>query len=190
MHIQIRTGGQTGVDRAALQVAVERHLPYGGWCPRGGWAADRPIPPGILADYPQLTETPSAAPEQRTAWNVRDSHLTLILYRGNTKDAKELADQSLGTWFTWRCAVEVFLRPCLILNPDHALAAESAAGWIQRVARGLAVEEVILNVAGPRKTEDEHLAQIAPQFLHNVLGAVLKPSPTMEKAYGNASVSS
>jgi hypothetical protein len=184
MRIQIRTGGQTGVDRAALQVAVELHLPYCGWVPRGGWAADRPTPPGILADYPTLTETPSAVPEQRTAWNARDGHLTLILYRGDMGAAyggdREAVDkfvaQSRGTWFTWRCAVEVFVRPCLIVNPGHAAAVESTTAWIKRVANGLDLEEVVLNVAGPRKAEDEDLAQMAPKFLRNVLGAVLKPA--------------
>jgi hypothetical protein len=62
------SGGQTGVDRAALDVALERGMVAGGWCPAGRWAEDAPIP----ADYP-LRETPSAHPAQRTEWNVRDS---------------------------------------------------------------------------------------------------------------------
>ena len=57
-------------------------IPYGGWCPRGGWAEDLPVPPGLLARYPRLRETPTAAPAQRTRWNVRDSDATLILVTG------------------------------------------------------------------------------------------------------------
>jgi hypothetical protein len=52
-------GGQSGVDRAVLDVAIERGIDYGGWCPKGGWAEDFPEPPGVLARYPALEATPS-----------------------------------------------------------------------------------------------------------------------------------
>jgi hypothetical protein len=73
LNLRIVSGGQTGVDRAALDVAVALGMPYCGWCPRGGWAEDMPEPPGVLARYPRLEETPSEDPAQRTRWNVRDS---------------------------------------------------------------------------------------------------------------------
>ena len=73
----IVSGGQTGVDRAALDAAIARGIAYGGWCPQGGWAEDCPEPPGVLARYPLLRETPSADPAQRTEWNVRDSDASL-----------------------------------------------------------------------------------------------------------------
>src|SRR5262245_43120914 len=99
----IRAGGQTGVDRAALAFAAKRGWPYGGWWPHGGWTEDHPTPPGVMFEYPNLTETPSTVPEQRTAWNVRDSHATLILVRG-----EELV-RSSGTMFTRQCAELIFL---------------------------------------------------------------------------------
>ena len=68
---RIRTGGQSGVDRAALDVARELNIEICGWCPRGGWAEDYTTPPGLLSDYPELTETPSAGTTQRTLWNMR-----------------------------------------------------------------------------------------------------------------------
>src|SRR6185312_13838048 len=80
--MRIVSGGQSGVDRAALDVALELGIPYGGWCPRGGWAEDLPVPPGLLARYPLLRETPTAEPAERTRWNVRDSDGTLILLAG------------------------------------------------------------------------------------------------------------
>jgi hypothetical protein len=52
---------------------------YGGWCPKGGWAEDFRKPPGLLARYPLLRETPSAEPIQRTEWNVRDADRLMIL---------------------------------------------------------------------------------------------------------------
>tara|TARA_B100002003_G_scaffold45120_1_gene40475 strand:- start:1553 stop:2002 length:450 start_codon:yes stop_codon:yes gene_type:complete len=71
---KIVSGGQTGVDRAALDWALARGVPCGGWCPLGRWAEDGPID----AWYP-LRETPDADPAQRTEWNVRDSDGTLIV---------------------------------------------------------------------------------------------------------------
>ena len=71
---RIVSGGQTGVDRAALDVGLAWGLPIGGWCPRGRTAEDGPIP----ARYP-LRETESAKYDVRTRRNVRDSDGTLIL---------------------------------------------------------------------------------------------------------------
>ena len=75
----IRSGAQSGVDRAALDAARSCKITICGWCPKGGWAEDYPDPPGILALYPELRETPSARVEQRTVWNVRDADTTLII---------------------------------------------------------------------------------------------------------------
>jgi putative molybdenum carrier protein len=80
--MKIFSGGQTGVDRAALDVAIERGLPWGGWCPKGGWAEDFPGAPGLLSKYPHLRETPLAHPRQRTEWNVRDCDAALIVVDG------------------------------------------------------------------------------------------------------------
>ena len=78
---RIRSGGQTGVDRAALDAAVLMGRPYEGWCPKGGLAEDFLRPPGLLTIYPHLMETPSESPEQRTEWNVRDSAVTVVFVR-------------------------------------------------------------------------------------------------------------
>ena len=69
--LTIFTGGQTGVDRAAFDVAAELGITCGGWCPRGRTAEDGPID----LKYP-LLETPSPDPSQRTKWNVRDTDAT------------------------------------------------------------------------------------------------------------------
>src|SRR5207247_8623955 len=91
MLTKLISGGQTGVDRAALDVALELGLPCGGWCPRGRRAEDGPID----ARYP-LQETRSAAYPVRTRWNVRDADGTLILMRGRpdrgTALTRELAE--------------------------------------------------------------------------------------------------
>jgi hypothetical protein len=75
---KIISGGQTGVDRAALDVALELGLPCGGWCPKGRRAEDGKIP----GRYP-LEETSSAEYPVRTQLNVEDSDGTLILSWGS-----------------------------------------------------------------------------------------------------------
>jgi len=67
------SGGQTGADIAALDVALKHGFPHGGWCPRGRRSLDGPIP----SRY-QLTETPKDSYLQRTEWNVRDSDGTVV----------------------------------------------------------------------------------------------------------------
>ena len=55
--IRIRSGGQSGVDRAALDFARCQNIEICGWCPKGGWAEDYPEAPGIKEMYPELQET-------------------------------------------------------------------------------------------------------------------------------------
>ena len=84
MIARVVSGGQRGVDRAALDVAIELSIPHGGWCPAGRRAEDGRIP-----DHFQLQETPSRDYPQRTRWNVRDSDGTLILTRGEPTGARK-----------------------------------------------------------------------------------------------------
>ena len=70
---KIISGGQTGADRAALDVAIWHGFPHGGWCPNGRRAED-----GCLAPQYLLEETPARNYLNRTEWNVRDSDGTLI----------------------------------------------------------------------------------------------------------------
>jgi hypothetical protein len=130
------SGGQTGVDRAALDVAVELGLPYGGWCPRGGWAEDLPEPPGLLARYPALREAASPDPAERTERNVRDSGATLILTRPGVS--------SPGTAIAERCAARLG-RPVSVIAVGSAAAPREASAFLD------GVESV--NVAGPRESE-------------------------------------
>ncbi len=157
--ISIRSGGQTGVDRAALDFALRTGSSYGGWCPRGGLAEDFPAPPGLLAKYPSLIETPSAEPKQRTAWNVRDSHATLVLICGN-----EL-EHSPGTIFTQQMAELMFLRPCLVVDILQSDAMVRARKWLADCADALSALELVLNIAGPRESEAAGIYTEAGTFL-------------------------
>lgn len=134
--MKIISGGQSGVDRAALDVAIERGMEWGGWCPKGGWAEDFPNPPGLLPHYPHLRETPEPHPLQRTEWNVRDSDATLVLVRDGV--------DSPGTMLTIRVA-EALRRPHLVVGV-HDVA--TARGWLDALP-----DPTVLNVAGPREGE-------------------------------------
>ncbi|MCS7168214.1 MAG: putative molybdenum carrier protein [Gemmatales bacterium] len=159
LRLVIWSGGQTGVDRAALDFAIHTDRPYGGWCPRGGWAEDLTTPPGLLAIYPRLLETPSRAPEQRTAWNVRDSHATLIVVRG------EALHRSPGTQLTKQLAELVFLRPYRIVNLTEPHAIEAGRSWLTQVAHLWPDDELVINIAGPRESEDPGIYADTLKFL-------------------------
>ena len=85
---KIVSGGQTGVDRAALDAAMAHDVPVGGWCPKGRRAED-----GVIPERYPLKETPSDAYEQRTAWNVRDSDGTLLITDGALEGGTALTMQ-------------------------------------------------------------------------------------------------
>lgn len=145
---KIVSGGQSGVDRAALDTARILALPCGGWCPRGRRAEDGPIHPR----YP-LVETPAEDYAQRTEWNVRDADGTLVLTRG---------EPTQGTAFTVEVARRL-LKPCLVLDLDRLPGDEPVRAWLE--AHRIAV----LNVAGPRESKCPGIYRDALVFLQHVL---------------------
>lgn len=127
------SGGQSGVDRAALDVALELGIPCGGWCPLGRLAED-----GIIASKYPLIETPNPETSERTRWNVRDSDATLILTKGNPTD---------GTGLTIECAQEL-KKPYLVVTMPGVLDQAKFEQWIS-------INSVkVLNVAGPRESHE------------------------------------
>ncbi len=147
-ELRIVSGGQTGVDRAALDVAGQLGIPRGGWCPKGRRAED-----GVLdAEYP-LTETPSAMYEQRTMWNVRDADATLLLAR--------TAPLSGGTEYT-RTVAEGLKKPYLVVLLDGRASIAVTAEWLRRNDVG------VLNVAGPRESGQPGVYEDASAFLRDL----------------------
>jgi hypothetical protein len=143
--MKIISGGQTGVDRAALDVAIERQMAWGGWCPKGGWAEDLPDPPGLLARYPKLRETPLPHPLQRTRWNVRDSDATLII---TDHDGLSV---SIGTMRAHHCAHR-YAKPLLVVQASAPAAPDQAATWL-RAQRERFGPHMTLGIGGPRESE-------------------------------------
>jgi hypothetical protein len=151
--MKILSGGQTGIDRAALDAAVEMGIDYGGWCPKGGWAEDFPQPPGLLAVYPHLRETTSADPLQRTELNVRGADRLLILV-----DASGLR-KSIGTAAARDFAIELGkLQIVIDLDADDSLAQTLA--WL-----GTGGQVATLCIGGPRESEAPGIYTKAQPFL-------------------------
>jgi hypothetical protein len=147
---RIVSGGQTGVDRAALDVALALGLPCGGWCPRGRRAEDGPI----SALYP-LSETPVRDYPQRTEWNVRDADATLILTRGKP---------DRGTALTRRLARRQH-KPVLVVDLQKPVFPEAIAAWLASHQVG------VLNVAGPRESRQRGIYAEAAGFLYDLLAS-------------------
>lgn len=145
--MKIVSGGQTGVDRGALDAAIALDIPHGGWCPRGRLAEDGRIPDGY-----ELLETDSPEYWVRTEQNVLDSDATLILYRGR---------MSGGTELTLHLA-EQHGRPCLVVDLDNPLQPEEVRRWLH------SHQVEVLNVAGPRESQSPGIAASAREFVMRV----------------------
>ena len=150
-RLKIISGGQTGVDRAALDFALGHGLEHGGWCPLGRRAEDEVIPPAY-----QLHETGSPDYGERTEKNVMDADATLIVAR-----EQELSG---GTAFTRTCA-ELRGRPVLVVCEGDGVAKGAAA-----LADFLKQNRVrILNVAGPRESQAPGLGKFVTELLNVAL---------------------
>lgn len=148
MLVKIISGGQTGVDRAALDVALELELPCGGWCPRGRRAEGGRIP----RRYP-LQETRSRNYSVRTARNVRESDGTLILTRARLEG---------GTGLT-RYLAEDAGKPCHVVDFARLPDMVRAVCWL------LDSQITVLNVAGPRASQVPGIYRDSHLFLHHLL---------------------
>ena len=150
---KIVSGGQTGVDRAALDAAIELGIPHGGWCPQGRIAED-----GVIPTEYRLCEVESVDYPIRTERNIADSDGTLILFRGRLFG---------GTDLTRRLARKLE-KPHLLIdltgNPDTA-----------PVHRWLCENRIqVLNVAGPRESNCPGIHDAALAFLRLFFGVTAR----------------
>lgn len=147
---KIISGGQTGVDRAGLEAAMELELLHGGWCPRGRKAEDGRIP-----DKYELEEHTSDRYPPRTAKNICESDATLILSPGGRP--------TRGTRLTAKIAHER-KKPWLAISPNRDEHLEKAVAWI------IEIDPETLNIAGPRESRFPGLQESCTQFLVRVIG--------------------
>lgn len=136
---KIISGGQTGADRAALDVALKLGIPHGGWIPKGRKAEDGP-----LADIYKLKEMSTDSYPKRTEQNVIDSDGTLIIARGKLTGGSDYTRK-----MTLRHRKQLLGIDLNLIS--HFDAASLIASWIklQRVQ--------FLNVAGPRASKDPRI---------------------------------
>jgi hypothetical protein len=162
---KIISGGQTGADRAALDVAMKFGIPHGGWIPKGRKTEDGPLP-----DTYHLQEMPTATYGKRTEQNVIDSDGTLIMSHGRLTG---------GSALTQRIATE-HGRPCLHIDlntQNRFQAAVTISSWIARHK----IET--LNVAGPRASRDPEIYQDTVNVLTTTLYLNLIETPTRRVSY-------
>jgi hypothetical protein len=154
--LRVVSGGQTGVDRAALDAAMALGLPVGGWCPSGRRAEDGPIP-----DRYPLKEASSPDSAERTECNVRDSDATLILHRGPITG---------GTRLTAELARR-YARPLLCRDLGDPIDPADVVHWL-RLNRIRA-----LNCAGPRESEAPGIEGQAGVFLSSLFRLWMAAEP-------------
>lgn len=146
---KIVSGGQTGVDRAALDAAIETGIPHGGWVPKGRIAED-----GRINEHYAVTESGSTEYPVRTEMNIRDSDGTLIVTRGSFDG---------GTALTARLAAKLG-RPLFIVEGAWSL------DTIERVRQWIEEKQIdVLNVAGPRESKCPGIYEFALGFLVRLL---------------------
>ena len=157
--VKVISGGQTGVDQAALRAARDAGVEIGGWCPPGRMSEAGAIPPEFSIQETEQDRSPDAPDvprSQRTEWNVRDSDATLILRSG--------IPPGPGTTWTIECAKR-YEKPLLICDVDDLKAKEKIARW-------LAANPIeTLNVAGPSESSAPGIGEKAYALVKNVLPA-------------------
>ncbi len=149
---KIISGGQTGADQAALDVAIKYNIPHGGWIPKGRLTEDG----GLPTEY-QLEEMPTESYSQRTEKNILDSDATLIVSHGKITGGpaltKKLAKQHNKQY--------------LHLDMDEMsmlYALRFLKSWVSD--NGIK----ILNVAGARASKDPNIYDATTKIIEGLLG--------------------
>jgi Circularly permutated YpsA SLOG family len=160
---KIISGGQTGADRAAIDLAIKLSIPHGGWIPKGRKTESGPLP----LKY-QLKEMDTADYPSRTRMNIVDSHGTVILSRGRLTGGSELTNVFAKVAGKPVCHID------LTLNDSF-----EAAIILQSFIMENRIE--ILNVAGPRASHDPEIYFDVRSILEAVFYMMFLDSTQEEK---------
>ena len=152
--MKIISGGQTGVDQAALDAAIEAGRDYGGAIPLGRRTEQGPL----SVKYASMTELTTAEYAARTEKNLCDADATLIVYRGNL---------SGGSKFTAE-QCKKYKKELLLINLENRTTSveKHIQTWLQVLAPG------ILNVAGPRESSSPGIYKEVKALLQNVFNSL------------------
>lgn len=150
MGFKIVSGGQTGVDQAALKAAITLGIPHGGWCPKGRLSENGEIPKEF-----DLKETVSSDYSERTKKNIDDSDGTLIVIDG---DLKSITD---GTILTIQ-DLKRKNKPYFLINLSHEFSESKLGQWIKKN------DISILNVAGPRESQSPGIHKKSFSFFSGI----------------------
>lgn len=170
--LKVVSGGQTGVDRAALDAAMEQGFEVGGWCPRDRRSEDGSVP----IKYP-LRETAARSYAVRTEWNVRDSDGTLILVLNEISSGTRLTVDAAKSHGKPLKIEHLAPKSSGLLTTDESLLEKVASviEWIER-------EKIrVLNIAGPRGSSSGDMYPRAKEFVIAVLHGV-NPAMAMTTA--------
>ena len=152
---KIVSGGQTGVDRAALDISIKLEIPHGGWCPKGRKAED-----GALSMCYQLIETDSDNYNVRTKYNIRDSDGTLIIVPSTPIKVTD------GTILTITEVMEK-KKPYLIIDLKNVEDVHfKIINWMKEN------NIKVLNVAGPRESQVQGIYEITYKLLAETLNLI------------------
>src|SRR5436189_4138656 len=161
----IISGGQTGVDQAALQAARDCGLTIGGWCPPGRECEAGLIPPEFaLKETPndRSPEAPDVPHSQRTEWNARDSDGTLVIGAASLCEARA---GDFGTEWTIACAKR-YKRPLLVCGVGDPEAKKKIEQWVG------ANSVSTLNVAGPSELTSPGIGERSYTLLKRIFAAL------------------
>ena len=158
---KIISGGQTGVDRGAIEAALELGFPYGGLIPKGRLAEDGAVP----VKFDRMEVAPRKDYLFRTEWNVTHSDATLIIARKVARAGALHEELTGGTLRTERFAID-HAKPRLVLFSQNL---ESAFAWLLRVAAQLQREDIVLNVAGPRESKCPGIQESTYRFINQLI---------------------
>lgn len=156
---KVISGGQTGVDQAALRAAASCGVSVGGWCPPGKVCEDGNIPDVFpLQETPQdrSADAPTVPRSQRTEWNVRDADATLILWPSTLKR------NDPGTQWTAECASS-YQRAFLACDPLDRSQVAKVRAWLKEH------QVAVLNVAGPSEKSSPGIGAFTERFIRDVL---------------------
>lgn len=161
-ELKIVSGGQTGVDRGALQAAMDLDLDWGGWAPKGWRSEDGAMPPIYRA---KMREHASANYLGRTRRNVMDSHATLIIVTSYPLSG--------GTMKT-RFFCQETARPHFVVALGEASAVAKVRTWLGQFFAAEHPVPFVLNVAGPRKSKSGGIQKRTRRFLAEVLAGMIQ----------------